>query len=162
MAGVFSGMMRFALPLLLSCAVLAGCASFDRQELAQLRSRGVPPPIMAKLAQDRPLAPADVISLNRHGMPVDKVVWYIHRNGIDYALTHADAVRMRSAGVNVRVIDALAEESKTFEGDYGGRPGVVVGVSGYDPYGYGYGYEGYGRYGYGPGYGYPFGRRYWY
>lgn len=118
------------LPLLL----LAGCATFDQAQLGRMRSDGVPPSIVAKLGQNRPLQPQEVASLSRHGVSAEALVRYIHRTGVPYLLTPEDSRQLRAGGVPLAVIDALAEEGASFAQDYGTRGRRRAGMSMDDPY----------------------------
>lgn len=109
--------------LALSTALaFSSCATFDQTQLAQMRSCGVPPPLVDKLAHGRSITPPEVVVLTRHGVPEPTLISYIHDTGLNYVFTRSDARYLHHARVGDAVIDALASESGDFASDYAVAP----------------------------------------
>ena len=96
----------------------AGCATFTSHELASIRSRGVPPHIVAKLDREQPLTPAEITLLSQRGVPDSQIERYLESAGVDYLASRAEIIQMRRGGVSARVIDALLRECELFASDY--------------------------------------------
>lgn len=117
------GAPKMPLPPLLLAAfaaslLLAGCASFSKTELAQIRQRGVQPAVVAKLEHGHPLKPAEVIELSRRSVPDVLIIRQIDDTGLDYILAKNDVTSLRAARVSPPVIDALMAESDRFARNY--------------------------------------------
>ena len=104
----------FSRILLALVLVFAGCSTFTPAELAQIRQRGVRPEILNKLEHRRALEPGDIVALKRAGVPDEQVVRHLEDAGVNYVATRSDAVRLRSARVSPRVIDAFLNASERF------------------------------------------------
>ena len=115
-----AAMTRLLLPLaaLAASLTLAGCASFSKAELAQVRASGVSPGVVAKLEKGDPLAPAEVIELTRRSVPDPLILRQIDDTGLDYILGKDDVTRLRAAKVSPPVLDALLHESGRFARSY--------------------------------------------
>lgn len=108
-------------PLLLTAALslmLVGCASLNPQEVAVIRARGVPAPVVAKIEDGQPLAPAELIGLSRRRVPDALIIRHLELVGVDYLVSRADVIQMRRAGVSARVIDAMLAECDRFARRY--------------------------------------------
>ncbi len=110
------------LPLAPVAAALAllfgGCAAFDRQELAYLSRRGVPPQTVRKMSHGDPLTPPEIIELTRRRVPEPFILRHLEDAGVNYVVTRNDVERMRAAGVSARVIDAMLAECDRFARGY--------------------------------------------
>ena len=99
-------------------ALLIGCSTFEPHELAALRARGVPSPIVGQLERDDPLTPPEISSLKRRGVPDALIVRHLDSAGVDYLLTREDVAQLRRSGVSSRVIDVLIAECDRFARRY--------------------------------------------
>ena len=106
------------LALLTASLLLAGCASFSKTELAQIRQQGVPPAIVGKMERGHVLKPAEVIELARRGVPDTLILRQINDAGLDYVLGKNDLASLRAARISQPVIDALEAESDRFARNY--------------------------------------------
>lgn len=113
-------MTRILIPLAVLAAslTLAGCASFTKAELAQVRRQGVSPGVVAKLENGDPLVPGEVIELTRRNVPDPLILRQIDDTGLDYILGKDDLARLRAAKVSPPVVDALQHESARFARSY--------------------------------------------
>jgi hypothetical protein len=113
-------MTRTLLPIaaLAASLLLAGCASFSKTELAQVRQQGVSAAVVNKMETGHPVTPAEVIELTRHNVPENLIFRQIDDTGLDYILTKADVTALRAARVSPAVIDALLHESERFARSY--------------------------------------------
>ena len=148
-------MHRPFLPAVFAAALLAGCANFSKQELAQIRQQGVPPVIVGKMEQGHVLKPAEIIELAHRGVPDALILRQINDAGLDYILAKNDVTRLRATHISQPVIDALMAESDRFARNYspGFGPHYVSPyddtIYGSDPYRYtsdatdGVGFSGY-------------------
>lgn len=109
--------------ILCVCAcLLAGCATFNEAELADLRSRNLPAPVLAKLERGTELTPPDIITLARRGVPDRYTLRHLEDHGVSYLVNRADITRMRNAGVSARVIDELIVQCERFARRYSEPP----------------------------------------
>ncbi len=140
-------MTRFA--LLLLAAALAGCATFDRNEIASVRGRGVSPAVVEKLERGNPLAPADVIELRKNRVPDPWVLRQLEDHDVDSLVTRSDVAAMRRAGVTPAIIDAVLKASDRFQDEYRYPAYGSYGWAELDPWGYyePYPYGGFGSVG---------------
>jgi len=110
---------RYSSPLcIIAAVVFAGCATFDRREMALIRQSGAPRSVVQKIEHGDPIAPSDIIALSRSGVPDSLIIQYLEDDGVDYLVTRADVLSLRRAGVRARVIDALMVEGDRFARDY--------------------------------------------
>ena len=100
--------------LLALALVLAGCSTFNKTELAQIRQRGLRPELLGKLEHRRALEPDDLIELRRARVDDELVVRQLEDVGINYLVPRSDAARLRAAHVSPRVLDALIHASERF------------------------------------------------
>jgi len=100
--------------LLILVLFVAGCATYNESELAQIRHRGVPPPLLEKLEHRRSLFPEDLITLHRLRVPDQLVIRHLDKVGIDYVITRTDVARLRKAEVRPAVIGALVHAFDRF------------------------------------------------
>lgn len=100
----------------LAALLLAGCSTFDKAELAQIRQRGVRPGLLYKMEHRRELTPEDVIELKRAGVRDPLIVKQLRDVGVNYVVSRGDVKRLRAAGVSAWVIDVLLRESERFAG----------------------------------------------
>jgi len=113
-------MTRNLLPVAALAASLltAGCESFSKAELEQVRQQGVSPAVISKMERGRPVTPAEVIELTRRSVPEPLILRQIDETGLDYLLTKDDVTRLRTARVSPAVTDALLHESERFARSY--------------------------------------------
>jgi hypothetical protein len=104
--------------LALLAVVLAGCATLPPEDLAAIRQRGVPAPVIAKIQRGKPLTPPEIIGLSRRGVPDYTIKRCIRAGGVDYLVTKYDVIRMRRDRVSAEVIDTLLEECDDFARKY--------------------------------------------
>jgi hypothetical protein len=132
--------------LLLLAAALAGCTTFDREEIASLRGRGVSTAIVEKLERGHPLAPADVIELRKNRVPDPWVLRQLEDHDVDSLVTRSDVAAMRRAGVTPAIIDAVLKASDRFQDGYRYPPYGSYGWAYEDPWGFydPYPYAGFG------------------
>lgn len=83
--------MKYRFLLLAAAVALGSCANLSNSDLARMRSRGIPPALVQKLEHGRPLAPEEVATLSRRGVPAETLVRHIHRTGASYLLAPGDA-----------------------------------------------------------------------
>lgn len=135
--------MKAALLSLCAAAVLAGCATHSKEDIAAVRAAGVPPRTVAKLERDRVLEPSDLVELRRHRVRDEIPVKHLRDVGVDYLPQRDDLRRLRSAGVRPLVIDELIRASQRFVEDRYAEPQLVTwGIAApYDPWYMHYGYH---------------------
>jgi len=106
------------LALLLLAAALTGCATFDQNEIASVRGRGVSAPIVEKLERGRALTPTDVIELRRNRVPDPWVLRQLEDHDVDSLVTRSDVTAMRRGGVTPQIIDTVLKASDRFQDAY--------------------------------------------
>jgi len=114
----------------------AGCATFNDQEIGQIRQTGVSPVLVGKFQESKVLTPQDVIALTRRHVPDEFIIRQIQDAGVDYVLGKDDLKRLAAAHVSKDVAVALIMASDDFarehSPDYHSHVSIGYGV--YDPY----------------------------
>jgi hypothetical protein len=100
--------------LVLLVLVLAGCTTYNENEIVQFHHLGVPPALLAKLEHRRALLPGDLIALRRLHVPDYLVIRHLNDVGVDYVVTRADFLQLRKADVHRGVLEALLLASERF------------------------------------------------
>lgn len=98
--------------LCLLALLLAGCATTGQPRLdpripAAFESRGVPPGIVSKVREGRPLTVDDVAECAAKGVPGPGLVSYMQSTRKAYDLSRADVARLESAGAPQPVVDYM-------------------------------------------------------
>jgi hypothetical protein len=142
-----------AATLLLGLA-FTGCATFNDQEIGQIRQHGVSPIVVGKMQKGDILTPQDVIQLSRRGVPDEFIIRQIQDAGVDYVLGKDDLKKLAAAHVSKDVAVALIMASDEFARDHSPNyhPRVSVGYGVYDPYDFSAPYPPYAY----PDYAYPY------
>jgi len=126
--------------LFASCALLAGCATFNETEMGIIKGSGASPRVVAKMQEGDVLTPDDVIELTRRRVPERYIIRQIEDAGLDYALRSEDIQRMKKAKVSPLVVNAMIEQSELGRYYAGPHRAYVGNPYYYDPYYYGPGY----------------------
>jgi len=129
---------RPVLAALLLGLAFTGCATFNDQEMAQIRQHGVSPVVVGKMQQGGILTPQDVIQLSHRGVPDEFIIRQIQDAGVDYVLAKSDIKKLADAHVSKDVAVALIMASDEFARDHTSdhHSHVTVGYGAYDPYDY--------------------------
>ena len=99
---------------LLALALLASCATHDRQTIARVRASGVSERTVAKLERGGALSPENLIELKMRHIPDDVVLCQLDEVGVNYVVTTGEKKRLRAAGVSADVVDALVSAGHRF------------------------------------------------
>ena len=137
--------MKGTLLLLSIVALVSGCATHTREQIAAVRAAGVSPRLVYKLEHEGFLSPEDLIQLRRHRVNDSVAIRQLDDVGVDYLVQRDDIKRLRNAGVDPGVVDELVSASHQFANRQYRRTAWSVGF--YAPLYPWYGY--YGPYGYG-------------
>ena len=120
-----------------AAALLAGCATQTKEQLAAVRAARVSSATLQKLEHRGVLTPADLIELKRRKVDDAVALRQLDQVGVDYVLHRRDLQMLRDNGVSKPVIRAVVEASGRFSAQF------------YAPVtGYGFGW--------GPSLGYPY------
>jgi hypothetical protein len=123
------------LAVLLLAAFGVGCASLSKPEVAALRAKGVPPPLVTKLERRGVLSPGEIIALHKSGVPSELVARHLDQVGIDYALDRDDLRKLETARVPDQVILAARRASSRYQRAVLTAPAYIIGEPWfYDPY----------------------------
>ena len=153
--------MNTALRLLLvlgTGALLAGCAVHTKEEIADVRTKGLSARTLSKIEHRGTLTPENIIELKNRRVSDDLVIRHLDTIGVDYIPQKEDIKGMRAAGVRPEVITTVVRAGNRYVGYLNAPPAYYYSYSSfwgdpYYPYGPRYYYEPYGP-SYGLGFGY--------
>jgi hypothetical protein len=129
--------MKAALLLFCAGALLTGCATHSEEDIAAVRAAGVSPRVVSKLANERVLAPNDLIELRRKRVSDEIAIRHLDDVGVDYLVQRNDIQKLRAAGVRPGVINELLDASSDFVQQHTRAAGYwSVGIDSYDPWFY--------------------------
>ena len=100
------------LPVWLSCAVLAGCASLP-EDHAPGRVDRLPAKQAAALTPAPTLTLADIEAMQKGGASADAIVARIRDSGASFRLTAADVLRLNRAKVPDSVVDFMLNAERS-------------------------------------------------
>lgn len=110
---------------LLLCAPLlamTGCATLNKAELAELRSRNVPPDLCLRMDHRNDLSQPDIVELSKKRVPDGIIIHYIQLTRAAYYLRTDDVVRLKNAGVSPDVIDYMLRTAELYAVSYARSP----------------------------------------
>ena len=109
--------MKAAILSLTIILIFSGCSIHSSEQLAAVRAAGVSPRTYAKLDQNIPISPEDVIDLRRHRVDDSVPLYHLDRIGVDYVVQKDDNKAMRAAKVSRDVVNAVNDASRRLVAD---------------------------------------------
>ena len=112
-------------PLFCAAAILfalAGCATLNKAELADLRTRNVPPDLCLRMDHRNDLSQPDIVELSKKRVPDGIVIHYLQLTRAVYYLRTDDVVRLKKAGVSPDVIDCMLRTAELYAASYARSP----------------------------------------
>lgn len=103
--------------------LVAGCATFSRNELAALKARGISHATYGRLERQEKLTLAEIGELSRLGMPDDLLLRHLEMTGAIYELNRARIIALRRKGASEVVIDYLLWRIDHPHSPFGDREG---------------------------------------
>ena len=116
-----------ALPALLTAALLAGCASQSREQIAAARAAGISSGLVYKLEHWRALSVEDLVELHRRRVDDAVALRQINLAGVEFTAGKDELRQLRKSGVSSTVITAAVTASSEYEHRfYGGWYGPCL------------------------------------